>query len=111
SFTSPLFGKTSGLPGTVNGAADILSSGLSSPSARNPTGVNATAPSLAALVANGTYTPTSPAAVAGAFDISPYQTLLLRQNLASLSSTFDLPLIDNNRLTLDSDLCGSQDRS
>ncbi len=111
SFSSPLFGKTSGLPGTINGASDILSSGINSPSAKNPTGVNATAGSLAALIANGTYTPTSPAAVSGAFDISPYQTLLLKQDLASFTSTFDLPLVDNDRLSLFGDVMVSRDRS
>jgi iron complex outermembrane receptor protein len=111
SFSSPLYGKTSGLPGTVNGANDILSPGLDSPSARNPTGVNATAGSLAALVANGTYLPTSPSAVAGAFDISPYQTLLLRQNLASFVSTFNFPVADRDKLALFGDVMVSQGRA
>jgi iron complex outermembrane recepter protein len=110
SFSSPLYGKTSALPGTVNGANDILSPGLDSPSARNPTGVNATAGSLAALLANGTYLPTSPSAVANAFDLSPYQTLLLRQNLASLVSTFNLPIADRDKLALFGDVMVSQDR-
>ncbi len=110
-FSSPLYGKTSGLPGTVNGANDILSSGIDSPSARNPTGVNATAGSLATLVANGTYTPTSPATVAGAFDISPYQTLLLKQDLASLTSNFKLPVSDRGKLELFGDLMVSQDKA
>jgi iron complex outermembrane receptor protein len=111
SFSSPLYGKTSNLPGTVNGASDILSAGISSPSAKNPTGVNATAPSLAALVANGTYMPTTPAQVAAGFDISPYQTMLLKQDLASFTSSFDLPIADHNRLTLFGDAMASQDRS
>lgn len=111
SFSSPLYGKTSGVPGTISGASDILSSGISSPSAKNPTGVNATAGSLAALIANGTYVPTTPAAVAAAFDISPYQTLLLRQDLASLTSTIDFPIVDHDRLALFGDLMVSRDRS
>lgn len=111
SFSSPLYGKTSALPGTVSGASDILAPLLDSPSARNPTGVNATAGSLAALVANGTYLPTSPSAVANAFDISPYQTLLLRQDLASLVSTFNFPLADRDKLALFGDVMVSQDRS
>jgi outer membrane receptor protein involved in Fe transport len=111
SFSSPLYGKTSALPGTVAGASDILAPGLDSPSARNPTGVNATAGSLAALVANGTYLPTSPSAVANGFDISPYQTLLLRQNLASFLSTFDFPIADRGKVALFGDLMVSQDRA
>ncbi len=111
SFTSPLFGKTSTLPGTVNGANDILSSALNSPSTTNPTGVNATAGSLAALEANGTYIRTTSTAVSNAFDISPYQTLLLKQNLLSLLSSFNLPLIDHNRLSVFGDLAASRDKS
>ncbi|HEV2139572.1 MAG TPA: TonB-dependent receptor plug domain-containing protein [Candidatus Dormibacteraeota bacterium] len=110
-FSSPLYGKTSALPGTVNGANDILSPGIDSPSARNPTGVNATAGSLGALVANGTYLPGSPSAVANAFDISPYQTLLLKQDLASLVSTFNFPIADRDKLALFGDLMVSQDRA
>lgn len=111
SFSSPLYGKTSGLPGVVNGGNDILSPALASPGARNPTGANATAGSLAALVANGTYLPTTPAQISSAFNIAPYQTLLLKQNLASFTSTFNLPLLDRNRLTLFGDLMVSQDKS
>jgi iron complex outermembrane receptor protein len=111
SFSSPLYGKTSGLPGVVNGGNDFLSPSLASPSARNPTGANATASSLAALVGNGTYLPTTPASIANSFNIAPYQTLLLKQNLASFTSTFNLPILDGNRLTLFSDLMVSQDKS
>jgi iron complex outermembrane recepter protein len=110
-FSSPLYGKTSGLPGVVNGGNDILSPALASPSAKNPTGMNATATSLAALVANGTYLPTTPANIANTFDISPYQTLLLKQNLLSFTSTFNLPVLDNNRLNVFADLMVSQDKS
>ncbi len=65
---------------------------------RTPTGVNATATSFGQLVTNGTYVPTSPAAVAGAFDASPYQSLLLRQNLASFVSSINLPIADRGEL-------------
>jgi iron complex outermembrane recepter protein len=111
SFSSPLYGKTSALPGTVGGASDILSPGLDSPSARNPTGINATAGSLAALVANGTYLPTSPSAVANSFDISPYQTLLLKQDLASFVSTFSLPVADRGKVAMFGDVMVSQGRA
>jgi len=111
SFSNPLYGKTSGLPGVVNGGNDILSPSLTTPSARNPTGANATATSLAALVANGTYVPTTPSAIANAFNIAPHQTLLLKQDLASATSTFNLPLLDRGRVTLFGDLMVSRDRS
>jgi iron complex outermembrane receptor protein len=111
SFSSPLYGKTAGLPGVVNGGNDILSPSLASPSAKNPTGANATAGSLPALVANGTYLPTTAALIGNSFNIAPYQTLLLKQNLASFSSTFNLPILDRNRVTLFGDFMLSQDKS
>ena len=111
SFTSPLYGKTSGVPGTVNSAKDILNPALNTPSTTNPTGANATAGSIAALEANGTYTPTTPQAVSAAFDVSPYQTLLLKQNLLSLNSTFDLPLVERSRLALFGDLTVSRGKA
>ncbi len=111
SFTSPLYGKTSALPGVVNGGKDILNPALTTPSATNPTGSNATAGSVAALEANGTYLPTSSAKIANGFDISPYQTLLLKQDLASFTSTFDVPIIASNGLTLFGDVMVSRDKS
>ncbi|MDB6009090.1 MAG: hypothetical protein JWL65_1340 [Gammaproteobacteria bacterium] len=110
-FSSPLYGKSSGLSGVVSGGNAILSPALASPSARNPTGANATASSLAGLIANGTYLPTTPASIANGFNIAPYQTLLLKQNLASLSSTLNLPVLEDERLTLFGDFMISQDRS
>ena len=110
-FSSPLYGKTSGLPGVVGGGSDILSPSLASPSARNPTGANATAGSIANLVSNGTYLPTTPASIASGFNIAPYQTLLLRQNMASFVSTLDLPILDNHRLSAFGDVMVSQGRS
>ena len=98
-FTSPLYGKTSGIAGVVGGGSAMLNPALTSPSARNPTGVNATAGSLANLITNGTYDPTTPGRISGGFDVSPYQTLLLKQDMASFASTFDMPLIGNDRLS------------
>src|ERR1700716_341435 len=40
SFTSPLYGKTSGIPGVVAGGNDLLAYALSSPAAKNPVGAN-----------------------------------------------------------------------
>src|SRR5882672_11238684 len=71
SFTSPLVGKSSAIPGVVAAGGvspgAILAPALNSPSDTNPTGTAATAPDIAALIANGTYLPTTPAAVSGAF--------------------------------------------
>ena len=98
SFTSPLYGRTSNLPGTVNVGSSspgaILAPALSSPSQTNPTGTAATATSVNQLIANGTYLATTPGAVAGAFDVSPYQTLLLAQEQDSFVSSLSRSLFD-----------------
>jgi iron complex outermembrane receptor protein len=109
-FTSPLYGKTSAIPGVVAGGSDILSPALSSPSQKNPTGANATAGSIAALVANGTYQPTTSTLISNGFDVSPYQTLLLKQNMASFIASLDMPLVDD-KVQLFGDLMVSQGKS
>jgi iron complex outermembrane recepter protein len=112
-FSSPFLGHVGAttLPGVVSGGTAQLNPGLVSPSETNPTGVNATAGSLAALIANGTYVATTPAAISGRFDLAPYQTLLLQQNVGSFSTTLDLPLIDGHRLDAFGDLLISQNKS
>jgi iron complex outermembrane receptor protein len=88
SFTSPLYGKTSSIPGVVTGSPTaILAPGLYSPSQTNPTGTAATAASMNDLIANGTYLATTPAAIANGFDVSPYQQLLLKQEQDSFFGT------------------------
>lgn len=95
SFTSPLYGKTSSIPGAVGGAGYLLNAGLYSPRQNNPVGAGATAGSITDLVNNGTYMKTTPAAIAAGFDISPYQTLLLRQNQLSFVSNLSKTLIED----------------
>ena len=62
-FTSPFYSTATAVPGAVvtGGLFGVLANGLTSPSQTNPTGLAATAPNFAALVANGTYvnTPTT----------------------------------------------------
>lgn len=96
SFTSPLYGKTSSIPGVVAGGKAILAPGLSSPSQLNPTGSAATATSLAQLIANGTYLATTPAAISNAFDVSQYQTLLLEQEQDSFVANVSKELFGGN---------------
>jgi iron complex outermembrane recepter protein len=90
-FTSPLYNKTSSIPGVVafggSNPGAILAPGVNTPSALNPTGTAATATSVNQLIANGTYVPTTPGAVAQGFDVSKYQTLLLGQELQSFVLT------------------------
>ena len=112
-FSSPFLGHVTAttLPGVVAGGAYRLNPALSSPSQQNPTGANATAGSLAALAANGTYQPTTPGALSNAFDLSPYQTLLLRQDVGSFVTTVTAPILDNKRLEAFGDVMVSQGKS
>jgi outer membrane receptor protein involved in Fe transport len=112
-FSSPFTGHVTAttLPGVVNGGAYRLNPALSSPSQQNPTGANATAGSLAALVANGTYVPTSASAISNSFDLSPYQTLLLRQDVASFVTSVNAPVMEEKRLDVFGDVMVSQGKS
>jgi iron complex outermembrane receptor protein len=112
-FDSPYLGHVNAisLPGVVAGGADQLNPALSSPSQKNQTGAKATASSLAALVANGTYLPTSAANISNAFDLSPYQTLLLKQDIASFAASLQAPLIADGRLDLFGDVLVSRGKS
>ena len=103
-FASPLYGKTSGIPGVVGGGSGILAYGLNSPDSKNPVGANATAASLANLIANGTYLPTTPGAISGAFDVSPYQTLLLKQAQDAFVANFSSDLMPDRKLEAFGDL-------
>jgi len=112
-FTSPFFSTSTAVPGSVvtGGLFGVLASGLTSPSQRNPTGVAATAPNFAALVANGTYlnlpTLTSPqtspttansniavagTGIGGTYDLARFQTILLQQKQKAFDAAFTLDL-------------------
>ena len=78
SFSQPIVGKSSQLPGTIGGSSPaILAPGLGSPSQAVPTGLGATAPNLAALEAAGVYLADTNSGIANLYDFSRYQTLLL----------------------------------
>ncbi len=95
-FSSPITGRVSAVPGTIGGANPaILAPGLNSPSASNPTGANATAGSLAALIANGTYLPSTTAGIASTYDLSRFQTLLLGQDQKALSINLNDEIIED----------------
>ena len=114
SFTSPLYNKTSSIPGVVavgsNNPGAILAPGINSPSQTNPTGTAATATSVNQLIANGTYVPTTPAAVSSGFDVSQYQTLLLQQELESFAGSLKAKIF-GGRAEVFSDLLVSQSSS
>ncbi|HEX3398000.1 MAG TPA: TonB-dependent receptor plug domain-containing protein [Steroidobacteraceae bacterium] len=96
SFSTPLLGRVSVVPGTIAGATPaILAPGLNTPSAKNPTGANATAGSLAALIANGTYLASTNAAIANTYDISQFQTLLLGTEQKAISVNLNDDIIQD----------------
>jgi iron complex outermembrane receptor protein len=114
SFTSPLYNKTSSIPGVVafgsNNPGAILAPGVNSPSQLNPTGTAATATSINQLIANGTYVPTTPGAIASGFDVSQFQTLLLQQELESFITSLKSKVFDG-RAEIFSDLMFSESSS
>jgi iron complex outermembrane receptor protein len=110
-FSSPIVGRVSAVPGTIGGATPaILAPGLNSPGATNPTGANATAGSLAALIANGTYFPSTTQGIANSYDISQFQTLLLQQDQKAISVNLNDELIEH-RLTAFADFGYSKNES
>ena len=87
SFSSPLLfnpGRVNVVPGTIGGATPaILAANLSAPGGL--LGTAATAANLAALIANGTYVASTTAGIAASYDITQFQTLLLKQDTQALS--------------------------
>ena len=73
-------------PGVAGG--NFLSPTLSTPSSTNPVGLNATAASYAALIANGTYQAGLPLQ-----NLSPYQTILLKTDQKAAVGSFSDDLI------------------
>ena len=112
-FTSPLFNKTSSIPGTVAAGGvspgAILAGTIDSPRQLNPTGTAATAASVNALIANGTYVTSTPGAIAAGFDVSPLQTLLLQQEQSSVVINLSSNLGD--KVELFGDVMASRGRS
>ena len=116
SFTSPFYSTSTAVPGAVvtGGLFGVLAPGQTSPAQSNPTGLAATAPNFAALVANGTYinrpTTVSPqttpptatsnigvpgTGIGGTYDLSQFQTLLLQQKQKALSGSITAHIIDD----------------
>jgi iron complex outermembrane receptor protein len=96
SFSTPITGRVSAVPGTIGGGTPaILATGINSPSAKNPTGANATAPSLAALIANGTYFASTNAGIANTYDLSQFQTLLLGTEQKAISVNLNDEIIQS----------------
>jgi iron complex outermembrane receptor protein len=94
-------------PGSVGG--NYLSPGLNSPSQTNPVGTNASAPSLAALIANGTYISASNASSIPAFNIAPYTSMLLAQELKSGTVNFSANLFGDKLVAFGNVVYGKSD--
>jgi iron complex outermembrane recepter protein len=92
-FTHPFFVTATNVPGAVGNY--LLNLNLNSPSQNVPTGLAATAPSIAAL-APGTYTLSNAAGIGGSYDLSRFQTLLLGQEGAALTSSFTAHLTEDD---------------
>jgi iron complex outermembrane receptor protein len=100
SFTHPFYVSGAAIPGAVNGAF-VLAPSLSSPSQVVPTGTAATAASLAALPT--VYTPGNATSIGNTYDLSQFQTLLLRQNMTAFTGSLTGELLKNDRLDVFSD--------
>jgi iron complex outermembrane receptor protein len=92
-ITHPFFVTGSNVPGAVGN--DLLNLNLNSPSQNVPTGLAATAPSIAALVP-GTYTLSNAAGIGRTYDLSQFQTLLLEQEGAAVTSSFTAHLTEDD---------------
>ncbi len=79
------------LPGSVGG--DILNYDLRSPSQTNPTGNNAVAAGMPALIADGTYL-SAKSPLVQPFNIAPYTSLLQATELESTTLNFDVEFSD-----------------
>ncbi|MDB5425533.1 MAG: TonB-dependent receptor [Phenylobacterium sp.] len=90
SFTHPFFVSSTAVPGAVG--TFLLSPTLNSPSQSTGTGTAATAPNLAALP--GIYTASNATAIGQSYDLSQFQTLLLKQKVSAVSGSFELKLDD-----------------
>jgi len=95
SFTSPQYGVVpgTGLPGVVDGGNFVLGPGLISPPV--PTGISATAGSLADL-SPGVYNATSASQLSDRFDYSQYAMLLQKEEHRNFVANFtSQPLFDD----------------
>ena len=115
SFTSPLVGRVSLIPGAVgaNGTnpGAVLAPSLNSPRDRNPVGTAATATSVNDLLLNGTYLAGTPAAISNTYDLSKFQTLLLKQDQHAFVGTLDSDIFGNKKLVAFGDVEFARTRS
>jgi iron complex outermembrane receptor protein len=92
SFTNPFIVSTTAVPGAVGN--NLLNLNLNSPSQSVPTGIGATAPSIASLIP-AVYTASNAAGIGATYPLSQFQTLLMQQETSALGGSM------NARLTQD----------
>ncbi len=109
SFTHPFIVSGAAIPGAVGGAF-ILNPNLNSPSQSVPTGTAATAPNMNALVP-GVYTAGNATTIGATYDLGQFQTMLLRQNVASLSGSLEGKIDEEGKVNLFSDFELAQGKS
>ena len=115
SSPSPLAGRTSSVPQAIGYGGQspgaLLAPSLDSPRETNPTGTGATATSVSALIANGTYVVSSPKGAQASYDLSQFQTLLLKQDQDSLVLNAESELLPDGHLTAFGDVLISHNKS
>ncbi|MDB5476655.1 MAG: hypothetical protein JWP49_2166 [Phenylobacterium sp.] len=100
SFTHPFFVTGANVPGAVG--TNLLNLNLSSPSQATGTGVNATAPNIAALVP-GVYTASTAAGIGATYDLSQFQTLLMEQKVWAFGGNATARLVGEDTVVAFSD--------
>ena len=112
SFSSPLLfnpGRVNVVPGTIGGATPaILAANLNAPG--GPLGTAATAANLAALIANGTYVASTTAGIAATYDITQFQTLLLKQDTQAINISLNDELM-GKKLVVFADVQAARNKS
>ena len=95
SFTNPFIVSSTAVPGAVG--TNLLNLNLNSPSQVTPTGLAATAPSIASLIP-GVYTASNAAAIGATYPLSQFQTLLMQQKTSALGGNLTARLTEDGRV-------------
>ena len=100
SFTHPFLTASTAVPGAVGNS--LLNLNLNSPSQSVPTGAAATAPSIAALIPS-VYFGSNAAGIGATYDLSNFQTLLLREKTQAVGGNLTVRLTDDGSVQAFSD--------
>jgi iron complex outermembrane receptor protein len=100
SFTHPFIVSSTAVPGAVG--TNLLNLNLNSPSQSVPTGINATASNIAALIPS-VYFGSNAAGIGATYDLSQFQTLLLREKTQAIGGNLTVRLTENGSVQAFSD--------